>query len=232
MSPEFVRNSLSPVNPDIPRGGSLPVTVSIDRLEGFAGAVDVQLEGLPEGITATATRIGPESFNCIVTLTAAEQAPAPQGPGAYGLKVTGRAMIAGQPVERTTAAPFGGHLVTITSPPDLIVRVEPGVAQIQPGQDLQFTATIERRNGVSGRVPIEVLNLPHGLRVLDVGLNGVLITEGNTSRAFVVHCDPWAVPGPVEFFAAGKIEAKGNERHTSPPVRIEVQPGGVPAAGG
>jgi hypothetical protein len=225
---EDFRLSINPPNPDIPRGGSLPVTVSLDRLDGFTGPVEVRLEGLPVGITGTAARIGPEALNCVLTLTADAAAPAPEGPAAFGLKVVGRAELAGAAAERSTSPGFGGHQVTITSPPDLIVRVEPAIAVIRPGQELQFTVSIERQNGVTGRVPIDVLNLPHGLRVLDVGLNGVLITEQTSSRTFVVRCDPWAEPGPVPFYAAARIEAKGNERHASSPARIEVQsPPGV-----
>jgi hypothetical protein len=167
----------------------------------------------------------------VVTLTADDSAPAPDQTASLGLKVTGRALLDGGMVERTTTPEFGAHQVTITSPPDLIVRVAPAVAEIQPGQELQFTVSIERRNGVTGRVPIDVLNLPHGVRVLDVGLNGVLITEQTSSRTFVVHCEPWATPGPLVFYAAGRIEAKGNERHASPPVRLEIKPPlGVAAA--
>ena len=224
---------------------SLPVTVNLDRLEGFNGAVDVRLEGLPEGITATPTRIGPDMFNAVLTLTAAENAgpgepgastgePGASDPGSGAgdtakpasvpltFKVIGSASIGEKIVEHATTPGFGLHQATVTSPPDLGVAVEPLVASIVPGQELKFTVAIERRNTFAGRVPVDVLNLPHGLRVLDVGLNGVLINETETSRSFVVACDPWCEPGAVLFYAAPKVEAK-NERHASPPIRLEVQ---------
>jgi len=137
-------------------------------------------------------------------------------------KTIASAKIANQLVERPTTPGFGMHQASITSPPDLAVSVDPLMTAISPGQELKFTVTIERRNAFSGRVPVDVLNLPHGLRVLDVGLNGVLINENETSRSFVVACDPWAEPGPLLFYAAPKVEAK-NERHASPPIRLEVQ---------
>ena len=112
-------------------------------------------------------------------------------------------------------------MLTVTSPPDLVVTVEPQVATIRPGDEVRFTATIERKNGFTGRVPVDVLNLPHGLRVLDIGLNGVLINETETSRSFVVTCDPWAVPGRWPFFAAARVESK-SERHGSPLLFLEV----------
>lgn len=150
----------------------------------------------------------------------------PAAVAAPTLRVIGRAVIGDQPVEHSTNPGFGGHLVTVTSPPDIRITVEPTFAEIAPGQELRFTATIERRNAFKARVPVEVLNLPHGLRVLDVGLNGVLINENETSRSFVVTCDPWAEPGSVQFYAAARVEAK-TERHASGLLRLEVK--GTPA---
>ncbi|MGE5192229.1 MAG: hypothetical protein ACM3U2_06965, partial [Deltaproteobacteria bacterium] len=241
---EDFRISLDPENPNIPRGGSLPVTVNLDRLDGFNGPVDIRIDGLPEGITATPARIGPDLFSGILTLTASETFGEP-GASAPGLKqkstdkqalgeapkdqpeplsfrAIASARIGDRTVEHATTPGFGLHQVSVTSPPDLKVHVEPAAATISPGDELKFTVTIERRNAFAGRVPVDVLNLPHGLRVLDVGLNGVLINENEVSRSFVVTCDPWAEPGPILFYAAPKVEAK-NERHASAPIRLEVR---------
>ena len=226
---EDFRISLDPENPNIPRGGSLPVTVNLDRLDGFNGPVDIRIEGLPAGITATSTRIGPDLFTAVLTFTASDNSgeagvSAPELTATpMTFKTIASAKIGNQVVEHLTTPGFGLHQAGVTSPPDLKVSVDPLAATISPGQELKFTVTIERRNAFSGRVPVDVLNLPHGLRVLDVGLNGVLINENETSRAFVVACDPWAEPGPLLFYAAPKVEGK-NERHASPPIRLEVRP--------
>jgi hypothetical protein len=253
---EDFRFSLDPENPNIPRGGSLPVTVNLDRLDGFNGSVDIRIEGLPTGITATSARIGPDLFNAVLTLTAegagepgvgtdskrigpsglnqtsSENQPPKKPPANAGgspdqaplsFKAIASAKVGEQLVEHSTTPGFGLHQVSVTSPPDILVNVDPLAATISPGQELKFTVTIERRNAFVGRVPVEVLNLPHGLRVLDVGLNGVLINETEMSRSFVVACDPWAEPGPLLFYAAPKVEAK-NERHASSPIRLEVRP--------
>ncbi|MBS0260807.1 MAG: hypothetical protein JSS02_02525 [Planctomycetes bacterium] len=234
---EDFRVSLDPENPNVPRGGSLPVTVNLDRIDGFNGWVDIRLEGLPAGITATATRIGPDLFTGVLTLTAAETAgspasdlPAGTNPGPLAFRVIGNAQIGEKVVEHATTPGFGLHEVTVTSPPDLKVRVEPLEAAILPGQEVRFTVTIDRQNGFAGRVPVDVLNLPHGLRVLDVGLNGVLINEQETSRSFVVACDPWAPAGPHLFYAAPRVESKG-ERHASAPLRLDVKTQPAVAAG-
>jgi hypothetical protein len=235
---EDFRITLDSENPNIPRGGSLPLTVNVDRLEGFNGPVDVRVEGLPPGLSATTTRIGSDMFSAMLTITHSEAA-APASPDAakspqpdmLGMRVIATATIDGKSVERTTTPGFGSHQLTITSPPDLVVTVEPSIAEIVPGQELRFTATIERRNAFQGRVPVDVLNLPHGLRVLDVGLNGVLINENETSRSFVVACDPWAPAGPLTFYAAARVEAK-NERNAAPGIRLNVKTTAVPSASG
>lgn len=227
---EDYRISLDQENPNIPRGGSRPITVNCERLDGFSGPIDLTVDGLPPGITATAGRIHPDAYFCTVTLTAAEDAPPMTDGTDLRMKVHARATIDGHTVEHDTTPLFGMHQVTVTSPPDLLVRVEPAIASLSPGQEQRFTVTIDRKNGLKSRVPIDVLNLPHGLRVLDVGLNGVLITEDTVSRTFVVHCDPWAAPGPHTFYAAGRVEAKANERHASSPLRIDVKANGAVAA--
>src|SRR5262249_31780611 len=162
-------------------------------------------------------------FSGILTLTATETADLSHSPEPMTFKSIASAPIGGRTVEHSTTPGFGMHQLSVTSPPDLKVSVDPIYATIVPGQELEFTVTIDRRNDFSGRVPVDVLNLPHGLRVLDVGLNGVLINENEVSRSFVVACDPWAEPGPLLFYAAPKVEAK-NERHASVPIRLEVRP--------
>jgi hypothetical protein len=216
--------TLDPENPNVPRGGSLPVTVSVDRRDGFNGWIDVRMEGLPSGFAATSVRIDPESNSGVLVLSAAGDAVTP---GPYALErvhVAGRYLGPdGVVLERLTQPRFGGHQLTAASPPDLIVAVEPASVSVSPGETARFTVHVDRRNGFTGRVPVDVLNLPFGLRVLDVGLNGVLVTEDSNSRSFTVQCDPWGPPGRWAFTAAGRIEAKG-ERHASPLVEIEVVP--------
>src|SRR5262249_3042351 len=155
---------------------------------------------------------GPDLFTAVLTLTATEGAPGESvassgepgvsAPGSSGtspasaldalaktsflsMRGIASASIDGKTVEHTTTPGMGSHHVTITSPPDVLIAVTPTSAEIVPGQELRFTATIERRNALKARIPVEVLNLPFGLRVLDVGLNGVLINENETSRSFV-----------------------------------------------
>ena len=65
---------------------------------------------------------------------------------------------------------------------------------------------IERRGKFAGRVPLEVRGLPHGVRVLNIGLNGILITERETSREVVLYAEPWVKPmeHPIVVLASAR----------------------------
>jgi WD40 repeat protein len=218
---EDFRVSIDPEHPNVPRGGVLPVNVSVERLDDFNGPIEVRLEGLPAGFAASTTTIGPNLLTGVIQLAALPGVETPPLESSLTWRAVATARVRGEPIERRSSPTLGAHVLTVTSPPDLVVTVEPQVATIRPGEEVRFTATIERKNGFTGRVPVDVLNLPHGLRVLDIGLNGVLINENETSRSFVVTCDPWAVPGRWPFFAAARVESK-NERHGSPLLYLVV----------
>ena len=80
---------------------------------------------------------------------------------------------------------------------------------------------IERRAGFLGRVPIEVKGLPYGVRVLDIGLNGILITEKETRRAIVLYAEPWVEPTEHPFVILAKREGKNSE-HAAKSVLLKV----------
>ncbi len=66
-------------------------------------------------------------------------------------------------------------------------------------------------------------NLPRGVRVLDVGLNGVLVTEARRERTVWLYAEPWVEATERPFYAVGKAEAAGTE-HSSPPIGLVVRP--------
>jgi hypothetical protein len=84
---------------------------------------------------------------------------------------------------------------------------------------------VDRGTAFQGRVPIDVRNLPFGVRVLYIGLNGVLVTEAEKSRSIFLYAEPWTTPGERMIFAVGKVEAAGTLA-PSPPVRLVVLPAG------
>lgn len=216
--PDF-RISMSPADPNVPRGGHLPVTITASRLEGFSGPIDVRMDGLPEGITATSGRIGTDDLTCVITLSASDDATT--GPTPLTTKAIGTAVVGEQTIEHSTNTGFGLHQVSIGPPATLDVTVTPAEATIRPGEEIRFELKLQRNYGFDGRVPIKIDNLPHGVRVLHVGLNGVLIPEERTTQSFVIRCDPWAERRAVTFFATARVEATG-ELNSSAPLVLNV----------
>ena len=68
--PDF-RVSLAPAAPAVWKGGAVPVTVNVERLDGFDGQIDVRLENLPPGFSAPATNVLSEDSSTAVALSAA-----------------------------------------------------------------------------------------------------------------------------------------------------------------
>jgi hypothetical protein len=92
---------------------------------------------------------------------------------------------------------------------------------VRPGGEVRVTVNVERRNGFKGRIPIEVQGLPHGVHVLDVGLNGILITEAESRRTFVIRAEPWVAPTAHPFVVLAKREGKNTE-HAAKSVLLKV----------
>ena len=86
-----------------------------------------------------------------------------------------------------------------------------------------MTLAVERVPAFRGRVPIDVKNLPQGVRVLNIGLNGVLITEAQAERTVSLLAETWAQPMDRPFYAVGRAESAGTE-HSSSPIELVVMP--------
>jgi hypothetical protein len=94
---------------------------------------------------------------------------------------------------------------------------------------------VERHNSFKGRVPCTIENLPPGVRVVNVGLNGVLVTEAQSSRTFTLRAEDWAQPVKQPIFVVGMVESNAPTLHPSAPVVVKVgadkQTASVPAGG-
>ena len=114
------------------------------------------------------------------------------------------------------------QLASVIPPPDVLVTAEPAELAIQPGKSVTVTLRVQRQNEFKGRVPCSVENLPPGVRVVNVGLNGVLVTESQTSRTFTLHAEDWAKPITQPIYVVGKVESNSPTMHPSAPIQLEV----------
>jgi hypothetical protein len=209
--------SFNPTAPSVWKGGSVPVSVTVNRADGYAGPVQVKLENLPPGFEAPATFIeaGQESTTFALYATpTAENPPSTAAP----LKLGARATIDGKEVVREVT----GGVPKVMAPGDLVTTTAAEEVKIRPGSEARLRVKIERRNGFKGRVPVEVRGLPHGVRVLDVGLNGILITERDTEREIAIYAEPWVQPTEHPFVVLAKREGK-NSDHGAKSVLLKVR---------
>ena len=221
--PDF-RLTLSPEHPNVLRGSSAPVSVGIERSDGFEGPVAVRLEGLPAGFSSSPGIIAAGADSVTLTLAAAADAATPAPSAISPIRLFGRARIGGREVVRTVEPENGVRLLTVLPEPDIRVTTDVRRVVLQPGGTVEVVAQVERRNGFKGRVPIEVLNLPYGVQVRDVGLNGVLVTEQQTSRRFVITAEPWVKPQSRPLFAVGRVESDPSTEIASEPIVLVVAP--------
>lgn len=92
--------------------------------------------------------------------------------------------------------------------PDINVGTSTKVVEVEPGGSAEVSVALVRQNGFRGRVPVSVWNLPPEVRVANIGLNGVLISETETQRVFKLECLPTAQPMEQIIYVAGDIETR------------------------
>ena len=222
-SPDF-RLSTEPENPNIPRGGTTAVRVALDSIQGFEAPIDIEVKGLPPGVSAEKARILPGQMSTMVVLTAAADADPEMHPAP--IRFIGHATVDGRQLTRTANweedrdEPL--QLASITPPPDVTVTSPAKEVALEPGKEVKVTLDIERHNGFAGRVPCDIENLPPGVRVVNVGLNGVLVTEAQTSRTFTLRAEDWARPIDQPIYVVAVVESDSSTSHPSPPILLKV----------
>ena len=89
---------------------------------------------------------------------------------------------------------------------------------IVPGESIRALLRIER-DGFDDLVNFDVENLPHGVIVDNIGLNGVLIVEGQTEREIFLSCGKEV----NETSRLIHTRVSGHQRQVSLPVLLHVR---------
>src|SRR6185436_6538667 len=211
-------------NPNVPVGGRIPVTVVALRLDEFDGPIEVSLNSLPAGLRANKGVIGPGQISTTLLLSADANA---QLERASPLEVIGRAQLGNGWEERQANPEDKLKLISLMPKSDILMTAETKQVVLEPGGTAEVEVAIQRNNEYGGRVPVEVRNLPPGVRVIDVGLNGVLINETENRRKFVLEALPDARAIEQPIIVAGDIETRAGGQQNSyaaEPVILKVQP--------
>jgi len=217
-TPDF-RLSVTPRNPNVPAGGRIPLTVTALRMDGLDTPIEVSVKDLPAGLHATSAAIAPGQASTTLLLSADANAKLAS---ALPLAVSGKAGA----LERWADPADKLQLLALMPQPDIVMTAETKELTLTPGGTVEVQVAIQRNNEFGGRVPVEVRNLPPGVLVTDIGLNGVLITETEQRRTFVLQALPSAAAIEQPIIVAGAIETRADGQQTAyaaEPIMVRVQ---------
>jgi hypothetical protein len=172
------------------------------RKNGFTGAIQLGVEGLPAGVTAHCGRIladgkdgcilvqaAPDAKQTAVNLRVFGTAPRPDGKGK--LEATARPLQEiYMPGGGRSHYPADMHTLSIGDSPDLkSVAISPTAITLKPGESKRVEVTIERRPGFKGNVTLDTVyqhlntiygnSMPPGVRIDDKASRTLLTGEQN-----------------------------------------------------
>ncbi|MDP4583324.1 MAG: hypothetical protein NWT04_05340 [Verrucomicrobiales bacterium] len=193
-------------------GSGKELLFTAKRSDGFDGPIDLEIAGLPGTLSLPARiTIEPGQDRAYAMLRASDGFTGLPEADAAKVTITARGRNGEEEVDRKV-----GALTPVEALADKKVRValkpdgdsgrvaEDGVLEftIRPGETITALITVER-NGFAGEVPFGKedagRNLPHGVYVDNIGLNGLMIQEGqNEQRLFITAAG--IVPGMTREF--------------------------------
>ena len=219
-------------NPKVVAGTGKKFGVEVERIDGFSGPIDIEITGLPDGFSVPGPlQIEAEHDRVWATLIADEGTQTPEQEAIDAVKIVATARIGTRNVEQMVGS-LGK--IEVEEAAKLLVDLIPDHAPTMgesafPVVELKAggttTATIRiTRNDHDGRVGFGnesgAINAPHGVYVDNIGLNGVLIVEGQSERQFFVTAEPWVEPMERVIF----VEAGAAGNPTSNPVMLRILP--------
>ncbi|MCE9608259.1 MAG: pre-peptidase C-terminal domain-containing protein [Planctomycetia bacterium] len=220
--PDFTVAILN-LKPNVHLGSGTTVTFNAERVDDFEDDITIDVAGLPDGYTISQPVVVQAGHNqAKAVLTATSGAKLVADDVWKKLKWSARAQISGKDVVK----PMDGFSsVTLEEKPKLTVKLEPAELTIAPGTTISAKLKIDRA-GFTDRMGFDVLNLPHGVIVDNIGLNGILIPAGETERQIFLTCFDW-VPETDRLVFAQTLTAKAGgakvDFEASPAVMLKVR---------
>ncbi len=228
--PDF-KVSIGGFSDGVPRGSGREFHFSVERIDNFNGSIRLDIKDVPDGFhLSTPIIIQEEQQRAFGSIHADTDAIMPENDF---VTVTATATVRGKKVSREI-----GKLTNIKllDKPKLLVAVtsnstgavETGTFDelleftIAPGETISARVKVER-NGFNGRIQLgghdAGRNLPHGVYVDNIGLNGLLIVEGQSEREFFITADDWVPETTAQFH----IKASPEKGIVSNPLVLHVK---------
>ena len=223
------------MNPKVSPGSGREIRFVATRMEGFEGPIRIDIDSLPRGFSASGpVEIEAGQIRAVAAVYATTDAEDPPEAADRAVRVRATARIGGRQVTRDLGglgdlrldAPPKLTVEILPGPDPSVVRQEPGKPMeltLRPGQTVSARVRADRRD-FKGRIELggddSGRNLPHGVYVDNIGLNGLLIVEDQTEREFFITAARKAPLGTRLFH----LRATGDGGQCSRPVLLRVVP--------
>jgi len=226
-------------DPKISPGSGKEIMFTATRMDDFDGPIELEISGLPEGLSVPERiQIEPGQYRAFTVIRAVESYAGLTEEQAKAIKVTATAAVQGVPqvkdlgdLGKFEAGPAAKVLVAVEKSDDQGPEASPvtvgkdGITEItiHPGETVRaevlairsdFKAQVDFGKEDAGR------NLPHGVFVDNIGLNGLMIPAGNDRQRFFLTAAPW-VPSTERLF---HLRTTADGEQTTAPIRLRVVP--------
>lgn len=209
------------------KGTGREIVFTATRIDGYEGPITIDAVNLPEGFAFSGPiRIQAEQMRASGTVYATENASQPSADAISKV----RFLAVADGFEEQTVGDL--QELKLVEKPKLRVRIGADLAEAADSQRKGVRLTIRPGETISAMVALERLshkgvvsfgkedsgrNLPHGLFVDNIGLNGLLLLAGQSEREFFITAAPWVPPSTSTFYLRANIDGV-----TSFPVTIDV----------
>lgn len=219
-------------------GSGKEFTVTVKRKDDFDGEIRIDLARLPPGFRATkplTIQAGQTFARGVIAADA--DAPPLTAENAKATVWTASAIVDGKRIKKK---PMKLGTLKLAGSPKLLVHVLPPTGAnvdetdadksinnlqeivIAPGDTIPVTLKVERK-GYKGEIKfgkeLAGRNLPHGVYIDNIGLNGLTLLQGESERTFFITAREW-VPEQSRPFHL-QAEREGNQ--TSRPLMLHVR---------
>ena len=231
--PDFTAR-LNSAPASVAQGSGQAFSVAVERYDGFEDAVEVEFLHLPAGWSVShPVKIEAGHESATLTLNAAAGTTQPDDAAWDAVRVVASAKAEGRSI--ALAVNNLGRPRLAAEPAKLLVSLEPYGGSTNASEATVFirpggTATARlrlKRNGFEGVVVFSIDNLPHGVIVENLGLNGITFLADENEREISFAAAKWVSELDRPFHA---VENQAG-RQTSQPLALLVRrPRSTPAA--
>ena len=220
----------------VPTGGTVSLPVTLERIGGFQDAVEVKVEGMPEGVTARTGTLAGGKTTLEITLTAAPGAAI----AASGIHLVGVATIGGHMVSREAPAwekyehrsidlglavefsytrphhLWDLFLLGITDRTDSFTFAPPPTSlTLAPGKSIEIPVHVDRQPNAKNEIKLELRGLP-----AKVTATMPPIPAGQTEGKITLTAAADAAPDLGNLILVGHLD---NSNTLAPAIQLSVR---------